>query len=133
MHVAGEQLLHAMQQRYFTAATRKQAIAQSVRKDILRHPGKLYRLDQLSKKYRIDKTSLTCAFKQAYGVSIIQFLKAQRVVLAKHLLLNSGLAVKVIARDCGYKDVKHFGTMFREAVGVTPTAYRDMNWGVEYE
>jgi AraC-like DNA-binding protein len=120
-----------MQQRYYTAASKKLAIAQCVRKDILRHPGKPYRLDQVSKKYRIDKTSLMFAFKQAYGVSIIQFLKAQRVVQAKHLLLNSGLAVKVIARDCGYKDVKHFGTMFREAVGVTPTAYRKNKWNDE--
>lgn len=113
-----------MQNDYSTAEARRVHIAALVRKDILRHPGKPYRLDQLSKKYRIDKTSLTYAFKQANGVSIIQFLKAQRVVLAKHLLVRSGLAVKVIARDCGYKDVKHFGTMFKEAVGVTPTEYR---------
>jgi AraC-like DNA-binding protein len=115
------------QKNYNSAEVRRQHIAKLVRKEIMRRPGKAYRLKQLANKYRIDRTTLTSVFRQEYGISIFQFVKEQRLVWAKHLLRNPELPVKVIAGECGYTDVKHFSTVFKSSTGETPTAYRRGN------
>ena len=63
-------------------------------------------------------------FKQSFGCSFSEFLLAYRVEKAKLLLTADPRSVSEIALACGFHSFSYFCKVFRECVGVTPTAYR---------
>ena len=63
-------------------------------------------------------------FKQAYGETPHQRLTRLRIGRARQLLRVSEKRVADVAVECGFVSQAHFAAVFRRAVGVTPTAYR---------
>jgi AraC family transcriptional regulator len=63
-------------------------------------------------------------FKQAYGETPYQRLTRLRIERARQLLRLSEKRVADVAVECGFVSHAHFAAVFRRAVGVTPTAYR---------
>jgi transcriptional regulator GlxA family with amidase domain len=63
-------------------------------------------------------------FKQATGITPIEYLQKTRIEAAKRLLEQTANSVLGVMLDCGYNDIKAFRKVFRKEVGLTPTAYR---------
>ncbi len=63
-------------------------------------------------------------FKRSFGCSFSEFLLTYRVEKAKLLLAADPRSVSEIALACGFHSFSYFCKVFRERVGVTPTAYR---------
>jgi AraC family transcriptional regulator len=63
-------------------------------------------------------------FKQAYGETPYQRLTRLRIERACLLLRVRDKRVADVAVECGFVSHAHFAAVFRRAVGVTPTAYR---------
>jgi AraC-like DNA-binding protein len=63
-------------------------------------------------------------FKQATGLSPINWLKMQRITLAQSKLLQSGHSIKQIADQVGYNDVFFFSRDFKRHTGTCPSQYR---------
>jgi AraC family transcriptional regulator of arabinose operon len=59
-------------------------------------------------------------FLAATGQSPRAWLEQARLQHASDLLATTGLPVKLVAADCGYKDQRHFATRFRRHFGRTP-------------
>jgi AraC-like DNA-binding protein len=53
-----------------------------------------------------------------------EWLRRERVLLAKDLLLRPGARVALVAEACGFSDIYHFSREFRRTVGQSPTAWR---------
>ena len=64
-------------------------------------------------------------FHSELGDSPAAWLRRRRLRQAKRLLLRSDQPVTAIAQACGYATSQRFATAFREAVGLTPLAWRD--------
>jgi AraC family transcriptional regulator len=64
-------------------------------------------------------------FAKATGVTPGRFLTAVRLFEAKRLLLTTSLTVSDIVCSVGYSSVGTFTSRFANAVGMTPTQYRD--------
>lgn len=64
------------------------------------------------------------AFKQSIGVSPHQYVMKQRIERAKFLLANTNLTLQDIGYQLGFSSQSHFTTAFRQAVGMTPKAFR---------
>jgi AraC-like DNA-binding protein len=64
-------------------------------------------------------------FRQVMGVSIKDYLTDFRLGVAKQLLVNRQLGVSEVAYATGYRDVRHFITIFRQRTGFTPAAFRE--------
>lgn len=63
-------------------------------------------------------------FKQATGMSPIEYVHALRLEEAKQMLEAGSLSVEAIAGEVGYEDPGYFGRLFRRKVNLTPAQYR---------
>jgi len=63
-------------------------------------------------------------FKQATGITPIEYLQKTRIEAAKKMLEKTGNSILAVMLDCGYNDIKAFRKVFRKEVGLTPTEYR---------
>ncbi|MGV9673007.1 AraC family transcriptional regulator [Gordonia sp. NPDC003504] len=61
---------------------------------------------------------------QGQGQTANGWLYAARIERAKHLLLTTGDPVAAICERVGFRDVSHFGRLFRKHVGVSPGRFR---------
>ena len=64
------------------------------------------------------------AFRRALGVAPHKWLIEQRIVLSKEKLRDDGLPLSDVAMECGFSDQSHLTRAFRQAVGVSPGAWR---------
>jgi AraC-like DNA-binding protein len=64
------------------------------------------------------------AFKRSLGAPPHRWLLLQRVLRAKSLLRDGGLALADIAAACGFADQSHFTRAFTGIVGTSPGAWR---------
>ena len=81
-------------------------------------------IDSLSDRFDIPTSTLKCCFKGVYGTTIHHYLKECRINAAKRLLQESDRSVLEIANAVGYENGSKFTSAFKEATGVTPSAYR---------
>ena len=81
-------------------------------------------IDSLSDQFDIPTSTLKRCFKGVYGTTIHHYLKECRINAAKCLLQESDQSILEIANAVGYENGSKFTSAFKEATGVTPSAYR---------
>lgn len=81
-------------------------------------------LDMLTRIACMSSSKLTCYFKQAYGVTITEYVQMIRVKKAKEMLLNSKWGIGEIAHAVGYKMHASFSEVFKRMTGFTPNEFR---------
>jgi AraC-like DNA-binding protein len=81
-----------------------------------------FRVDRLSARLGLSGRHFQRLFQDALGMSPKEWLKAQRMVEARHLLRQGG-AVKEIAMDLGYSQTATFSREFQQTYGVPPTTF----------
>ncbi|HWO74331.1 MAG TPA: response regulator [Bacillus sp. (in: firmicutes)] len=63
-------------------------------------------------------------FKSELNQTFTEYITEQRLKRAKKLLKETNLKVYEVAQLSGYKSPKHFMTVFKHEVGMTPVQYR---------
>ena len=63
-------------------------------------------------------------FKQATGMSPLQFVRRERITRAQQLIRETSRSVIEIGLEVGYTSPSHFAQVFRRVVGVAPTEFR---------
>lgn len=81
-------------------------------------------LDDIAAHVCLSPSRLGHLFREEMGVSIVSWLKDQRIALAKDLLQNSQSPIARIAGQIGYEDQMYFSRVFRKCTGMTPSEYR---------
>lgn len=81
-------------------------------------------LDQLAERACLTKCSVIRAFKNAMGVSPLQYVNRKKVQQAQSYLLTTNMSVSEIAHALGVNDVSYFIRMFHKILGYTPMEYR---------
>ena len=99
-------------------------IVKAVNKHISTQFMKRITIDSLSEQFDIPTSTLKRCFKGVYGTTIHHYLKECRINAAKRLLQESDQSVLEIANAVGYENGSKFTSAFKEATGVTPSAYR---------
>ena len=83
-----------------------------------------YTIEELSKRFLINTSSLKNEFKKRYGKPIGQYMKEYRIERAKTLLEETEDSIAVIAESVGYESQGKFAVAFKEICGESPTQYR---------
>jgi LacI family transcriptional regulator len=81
-------------------------------------------VDDIAAACGLSRSSLERRFRAALGRGPLAELLRERVEHAKHLLAETDLAVKEVARAAGFHDTRHLGVTFRQRVGSSPAKYR---------
>lgn len=112
------------------AASRRLIGARGIRKAVADHPSALRQrlndppsLPELARLAGTNVNKLTTGFRQLFGCSVYEFVRAQRLDLAYRLIAAGHGSVAQAAQACGYTD-SHFTKVFRQRFGVAPSALR---------
>lgn len=81
-------------------------------------------LQQLSKLSGMSVSSFTAKFKEATGMSLLDYKHTVQIRQASTLLTTTDLKVLDIAHETGFGDISFFNRVFRKHTGFTPREYR---------
>ena len=84
-------------------------------------------LDCLSERFYISKYYLCRIFREVTGMTISQYVNANRLKAAEKMLRESSDSVIRVAEATGFGNVTYFDKVFRESLGVSPSQYRRSN------
>ncbi len=99
-------------------------IIHKIHDSLTQHMGERITIDELSRQYLINPTTLKTAFKTVYGNSIAAHIKEHRMEKAAELLRDTDASVADIAREVGYDSQSRFTSAFKSHLGVLPREYR---------
>lgn len=103
----------------------KAEIAVLVRKYLDEHYAEKITLEDLSKKFYVNKYYLTRIFRIRYDITIIGYLSKLRIDRAKQLLRFTGLSISEIGNLVGIADSNYLSRLFIRIEGLSPSAYRE--------
>ena len=72
----------------------------------------------------VSPEHLARRFRAAYGCTVATYLRRRRLARARALLLETRASLTAIALATGFADHSHFTRTFRQAFGITPSAFR---------
>jgi AraC family transcriptional regulator len=100
------------------------AVLERVRELVQVQLGEDLSLTDIAAQVGVSPFHLTRLFKRSSGMSLHQYIIAQRVAAAQHLLLHSTMPLKQVAAQVGFADQSHLTRHFRRMLGVTPAQVR---------
>ena len=100
------------------------ALVHEVHEYLLQHLEEKITIDELSRQFHMNATTLKAVFKSVYGDSIASHMKAHRMEKAAALLAETGRSIAEVAQEVGYDSQSKFSSAFRERYGILPKDYR---------
>ncbi len=97
----------------------------SVKQHMANHLSEQIDIQAIASEMGMSYTWLRRMFRKNTGMAPAQYLQQLRIHSSMYFLRNSSLPVKNIALDCGFSTSEYFCTVFQEAVGMSPGAYRN--------
>lgn len=97
--------------------------SERVRDYILAHLDEPMTLVEISRETGASISAIQRHFKSHFGMTISEFIRAQRLELANEAL-EQGVTVAQAAHIAHYADSAHFSTAFKRAYGVPPSYHR---------
>jgi AraC family transcriptional regulator of adaptative response / DNA-3-methyladenine glycosylase II len=88
------------------------------------HAGAAPALPELAQRLGVTDRHLRRIFQQVHGVSPIDYLTTQRLLLAKRLLTDTAMPVTQVALASGFASVRRFNAAFAERYRLSPTVLR---------
>jgi two-component system response regulator YesN len=80
--------------------------------------------EDLSEKFYMPVKKVQAGIKRKTGYTLHEYLTVLRMKKAKELLQDLDYSIKEITKALGYKASSHFGEIFKELHGQTPSMYR---------
>lgn len=99
------------------------AVAQT-RTWIEQHLAQPIRISDLARRVDLSHNHLTRLFHAEMGMTIVQYIRDRRLILARHLLTHTTLPIKAIAIQVGMTDLQQFNKYIRRGLGTSPRALR---------
>lgn len=99
-------------------------IVREIHEQLLQHMDQRFTIEELSKQYLINPTTLKNAFKAVYGTSLAAHIKKHRMEQAARMLRETDRSMAEIAQAVGYDSQSKFASTFKKQFAVLPSAYR---------
>jgi AraC-type DNA-binding domain-containing proteins len=80
-------------------------------------------LEEIAKKFYIEKSYLSRIFKKNTGFTVNEFINIQKIKKAQRLLEDTDFSIAKIAVLVGYENITYFTKIFKKYVGYTPLKY----------
>jgi len=104
-----------------STVTKIKEAAEIIREELDNTPNIL----ALAHRVGLNQNTLQNGFNVLYKTSVNQFVKNERIQLAKELLETSDLNITQITYKIGINSRSYFSKLFKERYGVSPKAYAD--------
>lgn len=107
-----------------TYVPQKVELIKEIRDFLVNNPGRRFTIEELSKKYLINTSTLKSVFKAVYGLPIAAYMKEYRMRFAMELLRTTDDSIAAVAEKVGYETQGKFTKAFKEMIHLLPTEYR---------
>ena len=81
-------------------------------------------IETLAELVELSPFHFSRVFKQATGMSPLQYVTRERITRAQQLIRETSRSLIEVALEVGYTSPSHFAKVFRRVTGVTPTEFR---------
>ena len=88
------------------------------------HYQQTFSLDTLASQFGFGTRNFIRRFKEATTQTPVRYLQALRLEKAKYLLESTKQTIETITYAIGYDDSNSFSRLFKDRVGISPSAYR---------
>lgn len=99
---------------------RIQRLMRALRADIARN----WQIEDMAAISNLSASQLHRQFRQKTGTTPMDWMRHERMNLAKRLLTESNAKISAVALSCGYADPYHFSRDFRRISGQSPSEFR---------
>ncbi len=99
-------------------------IAQDIRQYLIENYSRDIQITDIASKLQYSPSYITKIFKEAFGLSPIQFLRNYRMDIAKQLITSTDYSVMQVSKMVGIDDQFYFSRTFRKTWGVSPSEIR---------
>lgn len=95
-----------------------------VKQLILERLGDSLEVTELAQACALSRSHFSRAFKCSTGLSPQEWIRQQRIALAKQLIQYTDMSLTQISLECGFCDQAHFCHIFTRSEGINPFAWR---------
>ena len=120
---AGDEIIHSYSDQIYTSCPKASHVEQACHY-IDTHLNEEITLDIVARHIFVSKSYLSQMFKEFTGQSFPEYITAQRVIRARHLLLTTELKIDQVAEQCGFFSSTYFSTVFKKHTSMTPRSFR---------
>lgn len=96
----------------------------AIHRQLTEHLERRFTIEELSKQYLINTSSLKAAFKSVYGAPVGAYMRQYRIRRAAELLRGTRQSIAEIAARVGYENQSKFTAAFQQIMHTLPSAYR---------
>ena len=100
---------------------------QQVMDEMRADPARAWAIDDLAAIAGLSPSQLFRQFRRKTAATPLDWLRHERMTLAKRGLVESDDPIWQVALRCGYPDPYHFSRDFRRITGQSPSAFRQAN------
>ncbi|WP_165068145.1 AraC family transcriptional regulator [Paludisphaera rhizosphaerae] len=101
-------------------------VAEAVRY-IRDHACQGIRVDDVLRHVTVSRSKLQRLFREEIGRTIHETIARERIRRVEQLLVETDLGYEAVAERAGFTYLGYMSTVFRQATGVTPAAYRQQH------
>lgn len=112
------------QKRLTQYVSRQTELIKQIHSQLTEHLERRFTIEELSKRYGINTSTLKAVFKAVYGLPIASYMKEYRVRQAMKLLRETPDSIAQIAEHVGYESQGKFTNAFKDVAQQLPTKYR---------
>ena len=91
---------------------------------VFSHLHEMISVPDIAKELNLNANYLLGLFHQCEKISLTDFIRREKMNLAKNLLAYSRYSSSEIATYLGFSSQSHMGKIFKEYTGMTPYQYR---------
>ena len=99
-------------------------LVKQIHSQLTRDLKQRYTIEELSRQYLLNTSSLKELFKAVYGFPVASYMKEYRVRRAMELLRDTGDSISDISKSVGYETQGKFTKAFKDVAKVLPSEYR---------
>ena len=126
LHEMFEQLIYSENSNVLTKESTSQLFI-SCRKLLDKSSDNPMSLSDIAEQLNVSISTLQRRFKEASGMTVIEYIRLQRLDKSRRDLVENGLSIGEIAYTAGYKHVANFVSAFKREYSVSPNAYRKIH------
>ena len=102
---------------------------QQLHMNIKNNPASPWNVPDMAKQLYISPRHLQKLYQKRYGISCMEDVIKNRLILAREKLASTHLPIYKIAEMCGYSNTEHFSRQFKKQFGMSPNAFRKSRGG----
>jgi len=101
-------------------------LIKEIHNQLINNLDRRFTIEELSRQYHINTSSLKSIFKSVYGLPIAAYIKEYKIKYAAVLLCSGADSIAEIAASVGYRSQSKFTKAFKDIMQLSPAEYRKL-------